>query len=108
MDFTAIQRLFTNNDTNYTRVVTAQRINHISIGLFDLENLDSELKPVIEEEREWIEKTEQRQMKLEEYSREAQFDLNERLKANREQAEKDFTDLQASKEKYVFVRMANH
>jgi hypothetical protein len=27
MDITAIQRLFTNNDTNYTRVVTAQRIN---------------------------------------------------------------------------------
>jgi hypothetical protein len=30
------------------------------------------------------------------------------LKANREQAEKDFIDLQASKEKYVFARMADH
>ena len=59
------------------------------------------MKPVIEEEREWIEKTEQRQIKFEEYSREVQFDLNERLKANREQAEKEFKDFQASKEKYV-------
>ncbi len=68
-----------------------------------MENLESELKPVIEEEREWIEKTEQRQLKLDEYSRQVQFDLNERLKGNRDQAEKDFSDFQISKEKYATI-----
>jgi len=72
-----------------------------------LENLESELKPVIEEEREWIEKTEQRQLKLEEYTREVQFDLNERLKESREQAEKDFKDFQASKERFATTTKSN-
>lgn len=96
LPITNICYIHVRNDTDYDTDY------HKIKGLFDLENLESELKPVIEEEREWIEKTEQRQIKLEEYSRQVQFDLNEQLRANREQAEKDFKDLQASKEKYAF------